>query len=154
MIRRPPSSIYKIWPWSVVHVVDGPNVPPSTSVHLSWSIVRIRPWGGQSISSSVHLRPRMRNLKSACGVKNPSTRPLQNYNLDPASESVHKMDGRSWNFGPFSIWTYGRLDRPRTAVFVRRSLASTLKQRDFYIYFSEWYNSQRFWSVFQWCVQL
>ena len=40
--------------------------------------------------------------------QNPSTRPPQNDNLGPASESVHEMDGMSPDFGSLSTWTGGR----------------------------------------------
>ena len=43
-------------------------------------------------------------------VKNPSTRPPQNYNLGPVSESVYEMDGLSPNFGPLFTWTGGRME--------------------------------------------
>ena len=50
-------------------------VHSSTSKIISLSVVWIRPWGGRSM------------------FKNPSTRPPQNYNLGPASKSVHEVDG-------------------------------------------------------------
>ena len=37
--------------------------------------------------------------------QNPSTRPPQNDNLGPASESVHEIDGLSPNFGPMDRLT-------------------------------------------------
>ena len=58
------------------------SVHSSTSKLLSWSSVQIGPWGGRSM------------------VKNPSTRPSQNYYLGPLSESVHETDGpspKSWS---------------------------------------------------------
>ena len=51
------------------------SVHSSTSKLITWSVVWIRPWGGRSM------------------VKNSSTRPPQNYNLGPASKSVHEVDG-------------------------------------------------------------
>ena len=44
-------------------------------------------------------------------VKNPSTRPSQNYYLGPLSESVHEMDGmspKSWSVVHMDRWTDGR----------------------------------------------
>ena len=56
-------------------------------------------------------------------VKNPSTRPSQNYYRGPLSESVHEMDGlspKSWSVVQMDRWTDersadGRL-RPRRHV--------------------------------------
>ena len=62
-------------------------------------------------------------------VKNRSIRPPSNDNLGPASEFVHEMDGLSPNFGPLSTWTDGRVDGPRTAVFVRGDLVSMVLSR-------------------------
>ena len=90
-------------------------------------------------------------------VKNPSTRPPQNYYLCPASKSVHEMDGpwskirplvhlkiiilvrcpnlsMRWTvwaqiLGPLSTWPGGRMDGPQTVVFVRGGLASTLVKK-------------------------
>ena len=44
-------------------------------------------------------------------VKNPSTRPSQNYYLGPLSESVHETDGpspKSWSVVHMDRWTVGR----------------------------------------------
>ena len=44
-------------------------------------------------------------------VKNPSTRPPQNYYRGPLSESVHEMDGlspKSWSLAHLDRWTDGR----------------------------------------------
>ena len=54
-------------------------------------------------------------------VKNPSTRPSQNYYRGPLSESVHEMHGlspKSWSVdnGPLSTWTGGRMDGPQKVV--------------------------------------
>ena len=52
-------------------------------------------------------------------VKNPSTRPSQNYYLGPLSESVHEMDGLS----PKSR-SVVHMDGLQTVVYVRRGLPS------------------------------
>ena len=63
-------------------------------------------------------------------VKNPSTRPSQNYYLGPLSESVHETDGlspKSWSVVHMDRWTDGRSAdgrlRPRRSgwYFVRSS---------------------------------
>ena len=61
-------------------------------------------------------------------VKNPSTRPSQNYYLGPLSESVHEMDGlspKSWSVVHMDRWTDGRSAdgrlRPRRPAFDQTS---------------------------------
>ena len=59
-------------------------------------------------------------------IKNSSTRPPQNDNLGPVSESVHEMDDLSQIFGPLSTWTGGRMDGPQRAVFVQGGLVGII----------------------------
>ena len=70
---------------------------------LLWSVMRLRPSGGRSISTANHFFP--------------------------YSESVHQVDGSNLNIRPSSRWTSRRMDGPRTAVRVRGGLTYTEKMK-------------------------